>query len=159
MIRLTHYLYKKLSRERKPIDGAKPWIRNINHSWAIAHGNLYHDRRDRKLMSSKWLLRKKFNADGSISCYKARLVACGFSQVPSMDDNKTFSLVLCITSFWALLMIATQFHLFVHQMDVRTDFLHEDFHEEIYMEKPPPYISKDHHDYVCKLVKSLYDLK
>jgi hypothetical protein len=114
---------------------------------------------DRKLVSCKWLLRKKFNADGSISRYKARLVARGFSQVPGMDYNETFSPVLRITSFRALLAIAAQFHLFVYQMDVRTTFLHDDLHEEIYMEQPPTYTSKDHPDYVCKLVKSLYGLK
>ena len=114
---------------------------------------------DRKLVSCKWLLRKKFNADGSISRYKARLVARGFSQVPGMDFNETFSPVLRITSFRALLATAAQFGLIVHQMDVRTAFLHGDLQEEIYMEQPPCYISRDHPHYVCKLVKSLYGLK
>ncbi len=114
---------------------------------------------DRKLVSCKWLLRKKFNADGSISRYKARLVARGFTQVPGMDYNETFSPVLRITSFRALLATAAQFRLIVHQMDVRTAFLHGDLHEEIYMEQPPAYTSKDHPNYVCKLVKSLYGLK
>ena len=114
---------------------------------------------DRKLVSCKWLLRKKFNADGSISRYKARLVARGFSQVPGMDFNETFSPVLRITSFRALLATAAQFGLIVHQMDVRTAFLHGDLQEEIYMEQPPGYISRDHPHYVCKLVKSLYGLK
>ena len=86
---------------------------------------------DRKLVSCKWLLRKKLNADGSISRYKARLVARGFSQVPGMDYNETFSPVLRITSFRALLATAAQFRLLVHQMDVRTAFLHSDLHEEI----------------------------
>jgi hypothetical protein len=114
---------------------------------------------DRKLVSCKWLLRKKFNADGTISRYKARLVARGFSQVPGMDYNETFSPVLRITSFRALLATATQFRLLVHQMDVRTAFLHGNLHEEIYMEQPPGYISHDHPNYVCKLVKALYGLK
>jgi hypothetical protein len=112
-----------------------------------------------KFVSCKWLLWKKFNADGSISCYKAWCVAHGFSQVPNMDYNEKFSLLLRITSFQALLATTTQFRLIVHQMDVRTTFLHGDFHEKIYMEQPPIYISKDHLHYVCKLVESLYDLK
>ena len=114
---------------------------------------------DRKLVSCKWLLRKKFNADGSISRYKARLVARGFSQVPGMDYNETFSPVLRMTSFRALLATAAQLHLLVHQMDVRTTFLHGNLHEEIYMEQPPGYISQDYPNYVCKLNKSLYGLK
>ena len=84
---------------------------------------------DRKLVSCKWLLRKKFHADGTISRYKARLVARGFSQVPGMDYNETFSPVLRMTSFRALLATAAQLHLLVHQMDVRTAFLHGNLHE------------------------------
>ncbi len=114
---------------------------------------------DRKLVTCKWLLRKKFHADGTISRYKARLVARGFSQVRGMDYNETFSPVLRITSFRALLATAAQFRLIIHQMDVRTAFLHGNLHEEIYMEQPPGYISNDHPNYVCKLVKSLYGLK
>ena len=44
-------------------------------------------------------------------------------------------------------------------MDVQTTFLHENIHEEIYMEQPPGYISKDYPNYVCKVHKSLYGLK
>mgnify|MGYP000046438200 CR=1 FL=1 len=114
---------------------------------------------DRQFVSCKWLPRKKFNADDSISRYKARLEARGSSQVPGMDYTETFSPMLRITSFRALLATAAQFRLLIHQMDVRTAFLHGNLHEEIYMEQPPTYISKDKPHFVCKLVKSLYGLK
>jgi hypothetical protein len=90
--------------------------------------------------------------------YKARLVVHGFSQVPSMDYNETISLILWITSFRVLLVTTAQFRLLIHQVNVRTTFLHGNLHEEI-MEQPPDYISKDHPGYVCKLVKSVYGLK
>ncbi|MCO5603933.1 hypothetical protein L7F22_058089 [Adiantum nelumboides] len=114
---------------------------------------------NRKIVTCKWLLRKKLHADGSVSRYKARLVARGFSQVPGMDYSETFSPVLRITSFRVLIAIAAQFRLLLHQMDVRTAFLHGDLEEEIYMMQPPRYISKEHPDHVCKLIKSLYGLK
>ena len=44
-------------------------------------------------------------------------------------------------------------------MDVQTTFLHGNLHEEIYMERPHGYISKDYPNYLCKLIKSLYGLE
>ena len=38
-----------------------------------------------------WLFKKKFNADGSLSRYKARLVANGRNQQPDIDCNETLS--------------------------------------------------------------------
>jgi hypothetical protein len=46
----------------------------------------------------------------------------------------------------------------VHQMDVKSSFLHGDLKEEIYMEQPPGYIHNDS-SLVCRLKKSLYGLK
>lgn len=39
----------------------------------------------RKIVKSKWALWFFQNSDGSISCVKARLVACGYSQVEGID--------------------------------------------------------------------------
>ncbi|MCO5595088.1 hypothetical protein L7F22_049126 [Adiantum nelumboides] len=114
---------------------------------------------NRKLVTCNWLLRKKFHSDGSVSRYKARLVARGFSQVPGMDYNETFSPVLQITTFRVLIAIAAQFHFLLHQMDVRIVFLHGNLEEEIYMIQPPGYISSEHPNHVCRLLKSLYGLK
>ncbi|MCO5547459.1 hypothetical protein L7F22_000909 [Adiantum nelumboides] len=114
----------------------------------------------RKLVTCKWLLRKKFHADGSVSRYKARLVACGFTQIPGMDYSETFSPVLRITSFRVLIAIAALFGFLLHQMDVRTAFLNGDLQEEIYMSQPDGgYTSLQHPDYVCRLLKALYGLK
>ncbi|MCO5596800.1 hypothetical protein L7F22_050870 [Adiantum nelumboides] len=115
---------------------------------------------NRKLVTCKWLLRKKFHADGSISRYKARLVPRGFTQIPGMDYSETFSLVLRITSFRVLIAIAALFGFLLHQMDVRTAFLIGDLQEEIYMSQPDGgYTSLQHPDYVCRLLKALYGLK
>ncbi|MCO5586428.1 hypothetical protein L7F22_040368 [Adiantum nelumboides] len=111
---------------------------------------------NRKLVTCKWLLRKKFLSDGSVSRYKARLVARGFSQVPGKDYSETFSPVLRITAFQVLIAIAAQFHFLQHQMNVHRAFLHGDLEEEIYMIQPPGYISSEHPNHVCRLLKSLY---
>ncbi|MCO5605667.1 hypothetical protein L7F22_059850 [Adiantum nelumboides] len=115
---------------------------------------------NRKLVTCKWLLCKKFNTYGSVSHYKTRLVARGFTQIPGMDYSETFSPVVCITSFRVLIAIAALFGFLLHQMDVRTAFLNSDLQEEIYMSQPDGgYTSLQHPDYVRKLLKALYGLK
>jgi hypothetical protein len=65
----------------------------------------------RKSVGSKWLFKKKFNAQGKVEKYKARLVAKGYSQVEGIDFGEIFSLVAKLTSIIFLLSIATAFDL------------------------------------------------
>ncbi|MCO5575435.1 hypothetical protein L7F22_029236 [Adiantum nelumboides] len=125
-----------------------------NKAWELEHAPA-----ERKLVTCKWLLRKRLHADGTVPRFKARLVARNFSQISGMSYGETFTPVLCITSFCVLVAIAAQFRFLLHQMDVRTAFLHGDLEEDIYMKQPPHYISANHPHYACKLLKFLYGLK
>ena len=114
---------------------------------------------DRKAVSCKWLLRRKYNPDGSIARYKARLVARGFTQTHGLDYTETFTPVLRMTSLRLLLAIATHFNFTVHQMDVKTAFLNGELEEDIYMQQPPYYESREYPTHSCKLHKAIYGLK
>eukprot|EP00253_Pinus_taeda_P020752 PITA_20752 len=45
----------------------------------------------KKPIGSKWVFKKKTNAEGKVEKYKARLVAKGYSQVPGIDFGDIFS--------------------------------------------------------------------
>ncbi|PIL27218.1 hypothetical protein GSI_10362 [Ganoderma sinense ZZ0214-1] len=45
----------------------------------------------RKAIGSWWVFWVRRNADGSIECYKGRLIAKGFSQRPGFEYNETFA--------------------------------------------------------------------
>jgi hypothetical protein len=112
----------------------------------------------RKLIRCKWVYRTKYASNGSVERHKARLVAKGFSQVEGIDYNETFAPVPKMNSIHLVLALAASHKWQVHQMNVKSAFLHGDLQEEIYMEQPPGYVQNDS-SLVCRLKKSLYGLK
>eukprot|EP00253_Pinus_taeda_P017129 PITA_17129 len=63
-----------------------------------------------------------------------------------------------MNSIFLVISLATYFKWEVHEMDVKSTFLHGYLHEEIYMEQPPGFI-QTYSNLVCRLNKSLYGLK
>eukprot|EP00253_Pinus_taeda_P032754 PITA_32754 len=112
----------------------------------------------RKRVRCKRVYRTKYGPDGKVDKHKARLVAKGFSQIEGIDYTETFSAIAKMNSVHLVLSLAASFKWEVHQMDVKSIFLHGDLHEEIYMEQPIGFIQTDS-SLVCRLKKSLYDLK
>ena len=112
-----------------------------------------------KPIGCKWVFRKKYNTNGSLQTFKAKLVAKGFKQKEGIDYFDTYAPVARITSIRVLMALASIFDLYVHQMDVKTAFLNGDLDEEVYMEQPEGFVMSGNEKKVCKLVKSLYGLK
>ena len=113
----------------------------------------------RKTISSKWVFKKKTNAEGKVEKYKTWLVAKGYSQVPGIDFGEIFSPVAKVDSIRLLLSVVVAFDFEVEQMDVKTTFLHGDLEEEIYMKQPKGFMVKGKKKLLCRLKKSLYGLK
>eukprot|EP00253_Pinus_taeda_P034896 PITA_34896 len=63
-----------------------------------------------------------------------------------------------MNSIHLVISLVASFKWEVHQMDVKSAFLHGDLHEEIYMEQPLGFIQEDF-SLVCQLKKSLNGLK
>ena len=114
----------------------------------------------RQLVGGRWVYTIKENSDGSKS-YKARYVAKGYSQIKGVDYEETFAPTTNFTSVRALMQMAAQYDLILHQMDVKTAYLNAPIDCEIYMEQAEGFKVPSEYDkgLVYKLNKSLYGLK
>ncbi|GFS75255.1 retrovirus-related Pol polyprotein from transposon TNT 1-94 [Nephila pilipes] len=72
--------------------------------------------------------------------HKARLEAKGYNQKFGTDYDETVAPV-------------------VKHIDMKTEFLHGNLHEDIYMKQPEGYVKLGEEQKVCKLKKSIYGLK
>ncbi|KAJ9692948.1 hypothetical protein PVL29_011870 [Vitis rotundifolia] len=76
-----------------------------------------------------------------------------------IDYTETFSPVSKKDSLRIILALVAHFDLELQQMDVKTAFLNGELEEEVYMKQPEGFPSSDGEQLVCKLKKSIYDLK
>ena len=86
-------------------------------------------------MQCKWVYRNKVIVDGLDINYKARLVSKYFSHFQGVEYTDTFSPVAKMDSIRLVLVITTSKCCEVHHMDVKSEFIHGEIQEEIYMKK------------------------
>lgn len=109
-------------------------------------------------MGCKWVFTVKHKTDGSIERFRARFVAKSFIQSNEIDYQETFAPVAKLNTVRVLLSLATNKDWPLHQLDVKNAFLNSDL-EEVYMDIPPGFENSSNPNKVCKIKKSLYNLK
>jgi Reverse transcriptase (RNA-dependent DNA polymerase) len=83
--------------------------------------------KNRRTVKCKWIFKIKQNG-----IFRARLVAYGYSQIPGIDFNESFVLVINDASFQIMLVAKLIWKLKACIVDVEIAFLHGELQEEIY---------------------------
>ncbi|GKE46074.1 retrovirus-related pol polyprotein from transposon TNT 1-94 [Tanacetum coccineum] len=104
-------------------------------------------------------LEVKLDELGGILKNKARLVARGYHQEEGIDFEESFALVARLDAIRIFLAYAAHMNMIVYQMDVKTTFLNDILHEEVYVSQPDGFVDQDNPNHVYKLKKALYGLK
>jgi len=113
-----------------------------------------------KVVGGRWVYAVKLGPNDEEQ-FKARYVAKGYLQVQNVYYYETFSPIAHVTSVQMLMQLVVQHNLTVHQMDVKTAYLHASIDCELYIEQPEGLLSlgENGEKLVLKLKKSLYGLK
>ena len=82
-----------------------------------------------KVIPSKPVSHYKCDSDGNVIQHKVCIVAKGFAQKPGIDYMDTYASVACMESTHVLLHIGASLDWEIHQMDIKTAFLHGDLKE------------------------------
>lgn len=76
-----------------------------------------------KAVRSKWVFKVGYHLDDSVTCYKARLVIQGFSQIYKIDFYKTFSPIVRRELLQIFLAISCLLKLIIEQVDIVAAYL------------------------------------
>jgi len=90
------------------------------------------------------------------SVFRARLVACSYSQIPGVDFTKNYAPVMNDVTWHILLVAMIVWGMDTIIVDVEMAFLHGDLDKEIYMNLPEGMEGEDNE--CLLLLKALYGL-
>lgn len=88
------------------------------------------------IVGSRWVFATKRNSDGTIARRKARLCAQGFTQVPGVDHDETFSSTVAMTTLRALIATAAARKTRLLVEDIRSAYVNTPLSHTTYMRLP-----------------------
>ena len=101
----------------------------LNNVWKVVK-----HKENVKPLKSKWVFKIKEDANGNPVHLKARLVVKGLLQRAGVDYDAFYAPVAELASIRIILAVGVQMK--IHQLDVKTAFLHGELEKEIYMKIP-----------------------
>ena len=123
---------------------------NKRHVWRVI--NRHDIPHNRRCVKCKWVFNIKRNG-----VFRARLVACGYSQIPGVDFSENYSPVVHDITFRLLLLAMILFGLSAKIVDVETAFLYGELEEQIFMDIPLG-MENAKSDQALELQKCIYGL-
>ena len=121
-------------------------------TWKLVNRLKYH-----KVIGRHWLYVIKYGPNSNILCYKARLIAQGYSQIPGLDYSDMFSPTVWLNSLWVILHYTAAHGWYCGQDDVTGAFLHSKINHTIYIYQFDGF--DDGSGCVAALLLSLYGIK
>lgn len=126
---------------RKAISGSQRshWISAIkeeldslheNHVWCIVPAN------HQKTIPTRWIFKTKYDENGVLNKFKARLVIKGYLQRHGIDFNETFAPTGRLATLRTIFALAAIEGLPMHQLDIKTAFLNSNLDEDIFIQPP-----------------------
>lgn len=111
----------------------------------------------RKAIGCRWVYAKKYDENGNVTKYKARLVAQGFSQIPGIDYTDNYAPVARLDAVRVCMALSAIKKWNMRQLDIKGAYLNGVLEEELYMRQPEGF--DDGTGRICKLKRALYGLK
>ena len=107
---------------------------------------------DRRCVNTKWLFNIKRNV-----IFRARLVACGYSQIAGVDYRGNYAPVINYVT-WRVLLIVMLLNKYNGKLlDIEVAVLHGNVEKEMYMECPQG-LEDANEDECVKLLHTIYGL-
>ncbi|GAA0160000.1 transmembrane signal receptor [Lithospermum erythrorhizon] len=111
---------------------------NKNHTWILTELPP-----GKRTVGCKWVFTIKYNENGIVERYKAKLVAKRYTQTYGIDFSETFAPIAKMNTIRILLSLAANLDWELHQLDIKNAFLNDDLEEEVYMIQPPGFENKN----------------
>ena len=83
---------RALSKPQRTLDDEEMQALSKNETWDLIPHSPH-----KKAIGCRWIYKVKYNVDGSVNRYKARLIAKGYAQTHGVDYDETFAPVAKMT--------------------------------------------------------------
>ena len=151
--------YKEVLKHPNKLDYLRAMELELNNLIKNNTWTLVSRPKSQPVLKGRWVLNKKYKANGTLDKYKARWVVKGFLQKYGINYKETFANNTKPSTYRLLLAIAAYLDWEIYQWDIKQAFPNAPIDTVIYVEQPVGFIKEENKDLVCLLNKALYGLK